>query len=587
MKTNYILVLLTAALLSPPLAPALYAQQESTKKVVINKRSIDADGSESSETIVKKGAAAENFDVEQYLEANRAENTQVEVKVTDGEEERTVVFKGSKSKRNPNKAKNSGYEGYEGYEGYQGAGGTQSLPEKSAFLGVESDSDERAEEPGLVVQVVPGTAADLAGLRHNDKIMRLNDTPLNQWSDLTKFMRNAKVGDQVRIEYERNGKPNTIEVKLSAKSARINKTSFEPKGFLGVSDNESSREKDKPGVAINVTKGSAAELAGLRNGDVIFQLEDTPIADYEDISDFMAYTKPGDKIKVTYERNGKQNQVEALLTEPLNTWRTNISNWDMSAWDPEQMLEDALASTTGTVTVQEKDACLGVFSDAFAEGSVVGSRINGFTDESAAREVNMEAGDIITAVDGKSVKGHNDLWNEIARHRVGDEITVEYLREGKPRTATITLKPCSTNSSRVEVLDSDGEQVRNFTSWNWKESDQALLRERSLITIRKGEGDSPKADATPSTQERSLKLDEFRIFPNPTQGQVTVAFKGDPVATTVSFFDRSGRQLFREELNAFNGRYGQQFDLSDYANDTIIILIQQGDKSYSDQMMVN
>jgi S1-C subfamily serine protease len=585
MKTNYILVLLTVALLSPQLAAALIAQQESTKKVVINKRSIDADGSESSETIVKKGAAAENFDVEQYLEANRAENTQVEVKVTDGEEERTVVFKGSKSKRNPNKAKISGYEGY---EGYSGIGGTQSMPEKSAFLGVEPDSDERADEPGLVVQIIRGAAADLAGLRHNDKIMRLNDTPVNQWSDLSKFMRTAKVGDPVRIDYERNGKPNTVQLKLTTKSDRINNTSCEPKGFLGVTDNENSREKNKPGVAVNVSKGSAAEMAGLRNGDVIFQLEDTQMADYEDISDFMAYTKPGDKIKVTYERNGKQNAVEALLTEPLNTWRTNVNNWDMSAWDPEQMWKDALASAaTGTVTVQEKDACLGVFSDAFAEGSVVGSRINGFTDASAAREVNMEKGDIITAVDGNSVKGHDDLWNEIARHRVGDQITVEYLREGKPRTASITLKPCSTNSSRVEVLDSEGEQVRNFTSWNWNESDQERLRERSLITIRKGEGDSPKADAPPSTQERSLKLAEFRIFPNPTQGQVTVAFKGDPVATTVSFFDRSGRQLFREELNAFNGRYGQQFDLSDYANDTIIILIQQGDKSYSDQMMVN
>ena len=76
-----------------------------------------------------------------------------------------------------------------------------------------------------------------------------------------------------------------------------------------------------------------------------------------------------------------------------------------------------------TVNVRQKDACLGVFSDAFAEGNAAGSRINDFTDESAAREVNMEKGDVITAINGQHVKSHEDLWNEIAKFKVGDKVT--------------------------------------------------------------------------------------------------------------------------------------------------------------------
>jgi len=228
-----------------------------------------------------------------------------------------------------------------------------------------------------------------------------------------------------------------------------------------------------------------------------------------------------------------------------------------------------------------------VFSDAFAEGNAEGSRINDFTDESAAREVDLEKGDLITAINGQRVKSHDDLWNQIAQYKVGDKVKLEYLRNGNAMTAEATLKACQDNSSRVQILDNDGEEVRDFTSWNWNDDDQRRLRERSIITIRRGEGDAPKVDLTPIPQDRSLKLAEFRAFPNPTQGQVTVAFKGESVATTVSFFDLSGRQLFREELNAFNGRYSQQFDLSDYSKGNIVVHVQQGDKVFTEQVAVN
>lgn len=37
----------------------------------------------------------------------------------------------------------------------------------------------------------------------------------------------------------------------------------------------------------------------------------------------------------------------------------------------------------------------------------------------------------------------------------------------------------------------------------------------------------------------------------------------------------------------FDGQYNQQFDLSEYAKGTIIILVQQGDKSLTEQIVIN
>jgi hypothetical protein len=170
---------------------------------------------------------------------------------------------------------------------------------------------------------------------------------------------------------------------------------------------------------------------------------------------------------------------------------------------------------------------------------------------------------------------------------------VEYQRDNQTKAVEATLKACR-DQSRVEIWDTDengDNQSRRFFTWSWDKNDQDRLRERRVITIRKAaEGDAAKVNASPAqpaATDRTLKLEAFRAYPNPTQGQVTVEFKSEPVATNVTLFDMGGRQLFREELNAFNGEYNQQFDLSEYAKGTIIVHIQQGDKIFTEQIVVN
>lgn len=592
MKTTRNLLLVTGLLLLPWCLAPLFSQQESNKKVVITKRTIDPDGSESTETIIKKGAAAENFDVDKYIRENRADNTSVEVEVTGGDDERSIVINGAKSPKNskntPAKAKS-----------YSITSGDYS-PEaqnKSAFLGVDEDSDEKADQPGLVVNVIRGAAADKAGLRDNDKILKLNNTSVDSWSDLTRFMRTAKPGDKVAITYERYGKTNTTEAKLITRD-EVDEVEQPEKGYLGVSDEDDDSENDAPGVEVSISEGSAAEKAGLIDGDIIFQLNEAPIADFEDISDFMAYTKPGDKVSIVYERNGKRNTAEAVLSKPYNSWNVNMGNWDLGSTIRESLedLNDELDLNLNlkgncTVNVRSKDACLGVYSDTYSEGDVAGSRINGFTDLSAAKEAGLQNDDLITAINGEKIESQEDLWDEIAEHKVGDKVLVEFERDGKKQKLEVALKACQDNSSRVQIFDGDGEQVRDFTSWNWDDNDRQSLREKNIITIRRGEGDATKVNSLPgssaSLSERSLKLNSFRAYPNPTLGQVTVEFSAEPIATTVTFYDLAGRQLFREELNAFGGQYNQQFDLKDYSKDTIIIQVQQGGKGYSEQLQVN
>jgi S1-C subfamily serine protease len=48
-------------------------------------------------------------------------------------------------------------------------------------------------------------------------------------------------------------------------------------------------------------------------------------------------------------------------------------------------------------------------------------------------------GDIITKVDGKGVATADDLANDIQSHKPGDKVTLTYIRDGKEKTADVTL----------------------------------------------------------------------------------------------------------------------------------------------------
>ena len=562
-----------ALALFPFFSVALIAQQNSSdKKVVITKRTVDADGSETTETIVKKGKAAENFDAEQYLRDNKTTATDVDIRIESGDDNISYFdYEDSdpKARRGWNWDEDWNQHWNRAWPQNWASGGCGDDPNR-AFLGVEEDSDEDENEPGLVVETVRNGAAAKAGLKTNDVILQLNDTKTDDWDDLTQFVSNAKPGDKVKITYLRNGKKSTAEATLTTRS-EVNKMNCENKpekrGFLGISEIE-DEDEDEPGVEVSITKNSGAEKAGLQRGDEILKLDDTEIRDWEDITDFMADTKPGDKVKVTYRRGDKQNTTEATIGEQKTAadWAQNINPVIFKQRD--------------------KEACLGVYSEAFGEGEAKGAKVDDFTSESAARDASMQAGDVILSVNGQRVHGHSELWDEIAKYKPGEKVSVAFSRDGQTKTIEATLKACKDKSSVVEIPG----KARQFMTWNWDSQDNERFRQRQIITIRKGEGDAAKVNVPPSNQpasDRSLKLDSFRAFPNPTQGQITVEFRGEAVPTVVNLLDISGRQLFREELNGFSGDYNQQFDLSAYAKGTIVVQVVQGDKVFSEQLVVN
>ena len=88
-------------------------------------------------------------------------------------------------------------------------------------------------------------------------------------------------------------------------------------------------------------------------------------------------------------------------------------------------------------------------------GTMQGVRIDKVVEDGAAAEANLESDDVITEIDGKTVKSMGDLQAIIAQKRPGDKVTVKYLRNKKEKTVTLTLKNEQGNTKVVKNADID------------------------------------------------------------------------------------------------------------------------------------
>ena len=85
--------------------------------------------------------------------------------------------------------------------------------------------------------------------------------------------------------------------------------------------------------------------------------------------------------------------------------------------------------------------------------SVKGVYITGIKGESAAAVAGLKEGDIIQSIDGVVLNSSTEFSERIARHKPGDVIKLNYLRDGKTATASVTLKEESANNTAKAAVE--------------------------------------------------------------------------------------------------------------------------------------
>jgi serine protease Do len=82
--------------------------------------------------------------------------------------------------------------------------------------------------------------------------------------------------------------------------------------------------------------------------------------------------------------------------------------------------------------------------------TIHGVYVANLSDNGAAKEAGLRAGDVITALNGVETKKTSHLLEQVARYRPGDKVQVTYLRDGKENTANVTLKNLNNSTEIVK-----------------------------------------------------------------------------------------------------------------------------------------
>ena len=94
-----------------------------------------------------------------------------------------------------------------------------------------------------------------------------------------------------------------------------------------------------------------------------------------------------------------------------------------------------------------------------------GLSIRGLLDEGSAKNAGLREGDVITSINGETVKTPPEFVAAVSKLRDGDVATIEFLREGQPGTVRAEIRPRPTESSpgaetRYLSVEINGERRR-------------------------------------------------------------------------------------------------------------------------------
>lgn len=303
------------------------------------------------------------------------------------------------------------------------------------FLGVQSENlpREKAEILGFenihgnyVTRVLENTAAEKAGLQPFDYIYGINEARTSRSEDLADLLSGYQAGEEVAVHFIRNGKKQTIQVRLGQQSdARYRNYAETDRPFLGVNRHPET-DDEALGVKVYVVDGSTAQELGLQDGDLITAINGHPMIDWTDISTAIDHMEVGQEIVVNLKRNNQNLALSSSIKSRRETKnRAGIaSSWEQPEW--------AFFGIYSSDVPREKAEKLG-FDNPY------GSYVTGVIGNTAAEKAGIQPFDYVYGVDEYRTGAEQNLTAILRQYRPGDRATIHLIRKGRKQTLEVTL----------------------------------------------------------------------------------------------------------------------------------------------------
>lgn len=210
------------------------------------------------------------------------------------------------------------------------------------------------------------------------------------------------------------------------------------RGMLGIGIQNLSEDtaqalglKDTAGVLVSdVRKGSAAEKAGFKRGDVITAINGEKIDDSNVLRNKVAGTLPGTEIRISVLRDGSQQELTATLDE--YEMPGNEDESDRPQGVPENQ------SNTGKLGLTLQPVTPQIARQFGIEGNAEGMVVTGVDQDGAAAEAGIARGDIILEINRQPVNSAEAVQSAL-ESAGGKPILLLISRRGQ--TIYLTVRP--------------------------------------------------------------------------------------------------------------------------------------------------
>ncbi len=410
----------------------------------------------------------------------------------------------------------------------------------------------------------------------------------------------------------------------------------EPRPFLGVyveSHSSHNGSEIKGAEITGIIEGEAAAASDLKEGDIITEINGVSVTGHESLVDALYANEPGDEVKIAYMRDGKKKTTKVNLGEKENEfeWNFEIDEEWIGALEGLGESLEGLEELEHLKHVEKfycecdeaKGAFLGVTNHAArTENLAKGVALESVVGNSTAEKMGLQAGDVITSINGKETNDFKQLADILDEIEVGTSVTVAFTREGVAMSATEEIGARKSGARSFIFAPGEMDDVHFEYRHEIEGSEAEVAAERARMheemdrmmieveRMRSGETDvitkeitviiimedvSPEeAEMINSNSDEKIEIDndlnveDFKYYPNPNQGVFDLTFSvSETGITDIVIFDQKGKKVYSERLVDLNGTYNNQIDISDQASGSYFMQITQNGKTFSKKIIKN
>lgn len=211
------------------------------------------------------------------------------------------------------------------------------------------------------------------------------------------------------------------------------------KALLGVS----SKTVNEGAEIISVNKESAAEKAGLKEGDIITKVNDQEVTKEQNLYKVIGGFKPEDKVSISYLRDGKKQVTEAIL-EKNKEENSRVIEMDGNGFmempfgemgEKFPFVEGFPLNEERVIKYRASRPKLGVKIQDVEDGD--GVKILNVEENSTAQKAGILVTDIIVKIGDTEIKSVDDFRRQTNSLKEGQTINVTVNRNGKQELLTI------------------------------------------------------------------------------------------------------------------------------------------------------